>query len=178
MLWFVITTIIILFFWPSIRNWFATDLIAFIREKISDECADYCVDVIAWLDKKICGIRRGFKTAWKFIKERILRMESDFSLDGNGNCSSTGTVIIDMGNGKAAKITKTEKVEFDSLPPEIQDELIRQNFAEDGCRHGKMNDKEILQKMGLERLSEDMSKVQSEEEAQEGRELETLLQWC
>lgn len=178
MFWFVISAVVIIFFWPSIRNWFAKDLITFIREKINEKCADCCVDVVAWLDRKISGIRRGLKTAWKFIKERILRMETDFSLDSNGDCSSTGTVIIDMGDGKAAKITKTEDVDFDSLPPEIQEELIRQNFAGDGCRHGKMNDKEILQKMGLQRLSEDMNKARTEEEVQEGRDIETLLQGC
>ena len=73
----LISLIVIIFFWPRIRNFMSTSLLKLVREKLGETFANYCIDVVAWLDKKIRGIRRGFKEAWLFVKKRILRMDTD-----------------------------------------------------------------------------------------------------
>ena len=80
-----------------------------------------------------------------------------------------------MGNGKISKIVTTQNVDFDQLPLEIQDEIIKQNFATDGYRHGKLDNKEVIQTMAAERLKEDKKLPQIEDEVIETLELETLI---
>ena len=172
---FIITILVVIFFWPLIRNFFSTSLSKFIREKLGETFANYCIDVVAWLDKKIRGIRRGFKEAWLFVKKRILRMDTEVKVDENLNCVSKETALIDMGNGKVGKIVETHNVDFDKLPAEIQQEIIKQNFATDGYRHGKVDNKEIIQTMAAKRLEEDKKLPQTEEEVMETVALETLI---
>lgn len=171
----IVTSIVVLFFWPGIRNFISTSLSKFLRERLGETFADYVTDVVAWLDKKIRGIRRGFKEKWLFVKKRILRMDTEVMVDGNMGCVSKGTTLIDMGNGKVGRIVETHKVDFDYLPEEIQREIIKKNFAEDGYRHGKLDNKEVIQTMAAERLKEDKKLPQTEEEATETTELETLM---
>lgn len=172
---FIITILVVIFFWPRIRNFFSTSLSKFIREKLGETFANYCIDVVAWLDKNIRGIRRGFKEAWLFVKKRILRMDTEVMVDGNMDCVSKDTTLIDMGNGKVSKIVTTHNVVFDELPEEIQQEIIKQNFATDGYRHGKVDNKEIIQTMAAKRLEEDKKLPQTEEEVMETVALETLI---
>ena len=175
MLTIIITIFVVIFFWPRIRKFFSTSLSKFIREKLGETFANYCIDVVAWLDKKIRGIRRGFKEAWLFVKKRILRMDTEVMVDGNMDCISKETTLIDMGKGKVCRIVETCDVVFDALPEEIQREIIKQNFAADGYRHGKVDNKEIIQTMAAERLKEDKKLPQTEEEATETTEFETLM---
>ena len=172
---FIITILVVIFFWPRIRNFISTSLSKFLRERLGETFADYFTDVVAWLDKKIRGIRRGFKEAWLFVKKRILRMDTEVMVDGNMDCVSKDTTLIDMGNGKVGRIVETHNVVFDELPEEIQREIIKQNFATDGYRHGKLDNREVIQTMAAERLKEDKKLPQTEEEATETTELETLM---
>ena len=91
------------------------------------------------------------------------------------NCVSKETTLIDLGNGKVGQVISTQNVDFDYLPEEIQREIIKQNFATDGYRHGKLDNKEVIQTMAAERLKEDKKLPQTEEEATETTELETLM---
>ena len=175
MLTFIVTSIVVIFFWPRIRNFISTSLSKYLREKLGETFADYFTDVVAWLDKKIRGIRRGFKEAWLFVKKRILRMDTEVKVDENLNCVSKETTLIDLGNGKVGQVISTQNVDFDYLPEEIQREIIKQNFATDGYRHGKLDNKEVIQTMAAERLKEDKKLPQTEEEATETTELETLM---
>ena len=158
-------------FWPQIRSFLSQTVLPWIAKNWGENFFNPLVQVTAWLDGKICGVRRGFKECVRFIKERILNMKTTIMRVPSGEIINTTSTEIEKNNGDIVRITTRKPVDFDSLHPDIQAAILRQMPDKDGNRSAQSDDKHLLMAKIKERAEEDKKLAQSQEEEVETEEI-------
>lgn len=175
-------------FWPSIRSFLARKLIPFVRQKWGEKIAGPLASLTIWLNKKACLVRKGVAEAIRFVKTRILRMESRYVMTPDGNVIGTEIREIDNGDGTITRMTKPTTVDWVDLPQSQRAEFLRQKATKDGYKTGMLDEKELALEAAKEKLAsakkefpaklatESTGGMTAEEAERELEELDKILQ--
>lgn len=70
--------VLLTYFWPQILSFLSRIVLPWVRKNWGEKFFEPLVTITEWLNGTICGIRRGFKDSMRFIKERILNMNTKY----------------------------------------------------------------------------------------------------
>lgn len=168
----------LVFLWPRICTFLSERFLPRVTEIFGETIGGWLTTLTCWLDRTIRGIRRGFKAGWIFFKERVVRFRTDYSTTDNEKVLIKTTNVIDLGNGKIGEIIETKTHPMDILPLKIQDDIIRQKRNASGSRQVEVDEKSVISEQMKKRLEEDRRLATSQEEEDEYRELNILVNGC
>lgn len=131
-------------FWPSIRSFLSTQFLPFVRQHYGEKFAAPLTSLTVWLDRQICFVRKGIAEAVRFIRTRILRMETRVVMTPDGTVIGGEVTELDNGDGTVTIMKKPSALDFTALPQKMQDELLRQQASKDGYKTGIVDQKGLL----------------------------------
>ena len=167
--------VLLTYFWPQIRSFLSRIVLPWIHKNWGEKFFEPLVAITEWLDGKIRGIRRGFKDSIRFIKERVLNMNTKIVRQPGGVISGTTTTELKGENGEVVVIKTTKPVDAISLPVDIQNAIIKQMPDKDGNRNAQLDEKQLLIERAKERLAKDRQLAQTREEVVEAEEAAQIL---
>jgi hypothetical protein len=149
----ILTSILAVAYWPQIVDFFSTKLIPWVRDRISNNLADWIANFIIFADGKIVLVRRAVKQLWAAFKQHVLGSKMEVrKIDATTVACKTTTIIKDE-NGKFLQSTTEEVVDWDQLPEAIRSEINRQGKTEAAMDLKKAAEdrfRETAQKQGME----------------------------
>lgn len=167
--------VLLTYFWPQIRSFLSRIVLPWIHKNWGEKFFEPLVTITEWLDGKIRGIRRGFKDSIRFIKERILNMNTIIVRQPGGVISGTTTTELKGENGDVVVIKTTKPVDATALPVDIQNAIIKQMPDRNGNRNAQLDEKQLLIERAKDRLREDQRLAQTREETKEAEEAALIL---
>lgn len=167
--------VLLTYFWPQIRSFLSRIVLPWIHKNWGEKFFEPLVTITEWLDGKIRGIRRGFKEGIRFIKERILNMNTGIVRQPGGVWSGTTTTELQGENGEVVVIKTTKPVDATTLSVDIQNAIIKQMPDKDGNRNALLDEKQLLIERAKERLKKDLQLSQTKEEEKEAAEAAQIL---
>lgn len=172
----LLTVLALLFyFWPRICAFLSERFLPWVEKTFGEKIGGMMKTLTVWLDRGIRGVRRGLKTAWRFFRERVLRIRTVYATANGGDAKATTVSLIDIGQNKAVEITETRTLSMDDIPPEMQEEIIRQNQDSSGRRKAEVDETAVIRGQAKKRLEEDKKIAASQAEEDELRELCDLV---
>jgi hypothetical protein len=113
-------------FWNKLRDWLNTRFRPWLAEKFSEAAADRFADFLAWLDDRVVLTRNAFRGTWRFLRERVLHLKREFTVEAGGDVRSVRTAIIKDDQGRFIRKTEETVLPWEDLSGEIRREMIRQ----------------------------------------------------
>ena len=175
MLTILIVVALLFFFWPQICAFLSNRFLPWVEETFGETIGGMMKTLTVWLDRSIRGVRRGLKTAWRFFKERVLRIRTVYSTVNGSDAKAETISVVDVGNGRVAEIIETRTLSMDDIPLQMQEEIIRQNKDSSGVRKSEVDEKEVIHEQAKKRLEEDKKMAASQEEEDELQKLCDLV---
>lgn len=147
----------LVYFWNYIVDFFQRVIIPWFRNVLGDTAAIILTSIVQYCDKAISWTRRQIKQAWKWFRERVLGMQTDYRKVSSTEVEGTTTTYVQGEDGKIIRTVKTEQLDWEDVPANIREQYILNNsnsFAVD--------DKSVLEGQFVEQVkqSENMSDQQ------------------
>ena len=166
---------LIFFFWPRLCAFLSKTFLPWAKETFGEEIGDMLETLTIWLNRGIRGVRRGIKQAWKFLKERVLRMKSVYSTSNGVDVTVETTARVKLNDGRYVDIVETSDLPMDDIPLKMQEEIIRQQKTPSGVRQTECNELDVLTEQAKKCLEADKKLAASREEEIETQELCALV---
>jgi len=135
--------------WNKVLNWSQNSLMPWLEKEMSF-IADKVNDAFIWLDKNvIIPIRNAVKKAWETLRNFLLKMLTTFEQKTLNEWTEwvrkTTFWVIEKLTPETLvkKVVETEKVNWDELPPDIRETIIRRRQSEYEINVTELRDKEI-----------------------------------
>jgi len=127
-----VVAVVAIYFWPEILNFVRTSIIPFIR-KISPGLAQFVEDAFVMIDNVVSPLTRMVKKAWNKIRGVLLKSVVSINQKTSSKWVKTATSwLIDKLEDKTVKkVTTTETISWENLPPDVREEILRNGDMED-----------------------------------------------
>jgi len=164
--------IIITFFWPGLCRFISTHIIPWVEEEFGKDWSNPLINFTQWLNGKITAVRVGFAKIYRWFKERILRMKSNYKYNPNTETVTKTTVTATKKENNDVEIRKyTEIQDIGEIPPEVMKLILHAQTKDEVAQEDGM---ETIDKMVKNRCEQDKNKVQTYREQKELEELNVL----
>ena len=144
----------IVYFWNYIVDFFQNVIIPWFRKVFGDIAANILASIVSFCDKGISWTRQQIKRAWKWFRERVLGMKSDYVKVSSNQVERTTTTYTSTQDGKVIRTVRTEPLDWEDVPDNIRDQYIANN-----SNSFTVDDKNVLEGQFVEQVknSENMS---------------------
>ena len=137
-------------YWPQLANWMSQSLIPWVREKAGETAGNLLETLVVWLDKGLVPVLAQVRKAWKFLRERILRLRRTYTKNSADTVMlSTETILVDE-SGNAVRRVEEEEIDWALLPEDVREAMIKQ-----GQQPAEVDVKALFEHKARERAAED-----------------------
>ena len=158
---------LLVFFWSTICSFLSKHFLPWVKTAFGDDVCDLMTSLICWLDRNIRGIRRGLKNAFRFFKERVLRIHTTYSTTNGRTVKKKTEGVFKNDNNDLVVIEEEQDLSMDDLSFEFQEEIIRQKANESKVKEVEVDENEVINQQVKKRCEEDRKISQSQEEEEE-----------
>lgn len=143
-------------FWNEILNWASKTLFPWIKKYLPD-LESYVKDAFAKLDEVVTPIRNKIKAlkklteikeAWKMLREYLLQVLVQFEQKTPNEWVKRITcwAINNLESKQVLRTVLEEKVDADSLPPDVRKEWLKQNNTTQDINVTQVRDDEMRER--------------------------------
>jgi hypothetical protein len=126
----IISSLLMVAVWPYIVDYLSVSVIPWIREHWGETYAYLLAEFVTWLDRGCSVARAKLRDAWQFFQSRVLRMKATYTKVSATSAKMKTETILATPGGKVVRKIEEQEVTWEDLPPEIRNEMIRQNSEE------------------------------------------------
>ncbi|MFB9180893.1 hypothetical protein ACFFX1_22330 [Dactylosporangium sucinum] len=122
---------VVVAYWPRIMQWSVDSLLPWVDEHLPAFAEDVRL-AFQSLDNAIVDIRRAIRSAWRRVRDFLLRETADFIRLFNGRWAVQITSYLrnQAMNGKPiVKIVSQEEIDWDDLPEDVRAQVMRDELA-------------------------------------------------
>ncbi len=110
--------------WNRIVQFLQSTLLPLVRRLLGDTVADFAVNIVSFLDKRVCPAREVLLSAWKTFKYHVLAIRTVYKKRDAHTASATTEAFVRTAEGKVVKQTKEEVVAWHDLPDDIRQQMM------------------------------------------------------
>ncbi|MGD0091107.1 MAG: hypothetical protein ABSE73_14410 [Planctomycetota bacterium] len=117
-------TTVVIYFWAEIAVFFIAKVLPWLTKHVSGIASEYIKDLFVWLDGKVCPIRT---TARRLIKTFMNAITGQKTIYTQKSADEWEEKTETTYRGREKPVIASTVIEYDSLPPEVREEILRQD---------------------------------------------------
>ncbi len=122
-----VAVVVAIAFWPNVLHWAEESLLPWVERRIP-VLGPIARNAFVLLDKAASAARRTIKSAWRQLCDHLLKTVVEIHRKSSNQYVRrvTSWLVTQLqAQNKATKVVTEEVIEFDDLPAEVRETLIR-----------------------------------------------------